>query len=111
MKKTHLSCLLVVCLYAPALGAKDTEISFPALQFVKARDALAPFRGPALENGLISAMKFVKVPRGTFWMGGGSDENDNRNRRKVEIREDFELGAFTVTQEQWQAVMGKNPSY
>jgi formylglycine-generating enzyme required for sulfatase activity len=111
MKMTHLSSFLVVWLCAPALRAKDREISFPALEFMKARDGSAPLRGPIVKKDLISAMKFVKVPKGTFWMGGGSDENDNRNRKKVEIKEDFELAAFTVTQQQWQAVMGKNPSY
>jgi formylglycine-generating enzyme required for sulfatase activity len=29
----------------------------------------------------------------------------------VEIKEDFELAAYAVTQEQWRAVMGSNPSY
>src|SRR5262245_223399 len=60
------------------------------------------------EDPLIAAMKFVKVPRGTFWMGG---ESGKPPTGRVEIKEDFELAAYTVTQEQWQAVMGNNPSY
>jgi formylglycine-generating enzyme required for sulfatase activity len=60
------------------------------------------------EDPLIAAMKFVKVPRGTFWMGGGAV--DGPPTRRVTIGADFELAAYTVTQGQWQAVMGKNPS-
>ena len=30
---------------------------------------------------------------------------------KTEIKEDFEIAVHDVTQGQWQAVMGENPSY
>jgi formylglycine-generating enzyme required for sulfatase activity len=63
--------------------------------------------GKDKEDSLIAAMKFVKVPKGTFWMGWDSL---NKQSKQVEIKEDFELAAFTVTQEQWEAVMGNNPS-
>jgi formylglycine-generating enzyme required for sulfatase activity len=53
-------------------------------------------------------MKFVKVPKGTFWMGWSSD---NPQSKQMTIDRDFELAAHTVTQEQWQAVMGNNPSW
>jgi formylglycine-generating enzyme required for sulfatase activity len=59
------------------------------------------------EDALIAGMKFVKVPKGTFWMS-----KDGKNAQvQVEIKEAFELAAYTVTQEQWEAVMGNNPSY
>jgi uncharacterized protein (TIGR02996 family) len=50
-------------------------------------------------------VQLVLVPRGTFWMG------DRGRQRRVEIPHDFYLGAFPVTQEQWQTVMGNNPSW
>jgi formylglycine-generating enzyme required for sulfatase activity len=53
-------------------------------------------------------LKFVKVPKGTFWMGWSSDHPQSK---QVTIERDFELAAYTVTQEQWQAVMGDNPSW
>ena len=52
-------------------------------------------------------MKFVSLPKGTFYMGWDGDDKGV----KTEIKEDFEIAIYTVTQEQWQAVMGKNPSY
>jgi formylglycine-generating enzyme required for sulfatase activity len=69
-------------------------------------------------DALIVEMKFVQVPKGTFWRGGGSyhDEANQKWRRRppqerVTIDRDFELAAYTVTQGQWQAVMGNNPSF
>jgi len=50
-------------------------------------------------------MKLLLVPGGTFWMG------DRGSQTQVQIPRDFYMGAFLVTQEQWQAVMGSNPSY
>jgi formylglycine-generating enzyme required for sulfatase activity len=66
--------------------------------------------GKGKDDALIAAMKFVKVPKGTFWMGWDSV---TKTSKQVEIRRDFELAAYTVTQEQWDAVMGagSNPSW
>jgi formylglycine-generating enzyme required for sulfatase activity len=49
----------------------------------------------------------VRVPKGTFWMGWTSDKKQSK---QVTIDKDFELGVYTVTQEQWQALMLDNPS-
>ena len=51
-------------------------------------------------------MTFVRLPKGTFYMGGGG----GKPGRKTEIKQDFEVAVHTVTQGQWQAVMGYNPS-
>jgi len=61
-------------------------------------------------------MKFVPLPMGTFYMGWGKFPDDPGKTAiqkgvKTEIKEDFEIGVYTVTQGQWQAVMGKNPSW
>jgi formylglycine-generating enzyme required for sulfatase activity len=56
----------------------------------------------------ILGMKFVRVPKGTFWMS----KDDQNAQQQVEIAHDFYLGIFPVTQEQWQAVTGgHNPSH
>jgi formylglycine-generating enzyme required for sulfatase activity len=52
-------------------------------------------------------MKFVPLPKGTFYMGW----NGEKKGVKTEIKEDFEIAIHTVTQGQWQEVLGKNPSY
>ena len=52
-------------------------------------------------------MKFVSLPKGTFYMGWNGEKGSTK---KTEIKEDFEIAIHTVTQGQWQEVMGKNPS-
>ncbi len=85
-------------------------------------------------------MTFVRLPKGTFYMGwGGSPRREDyltftasmmlpgqpfataalwayqgafpARGWKTEIKEDFEIAVHDVTQGQWQAVMGNNPSY
>ena len=53
-------------------------------------------------------MKFVPLPKATFYMGWDGTKG---SAKKTEIKEDFEIAIHTVTQGQWQEVMGKNPSY
>ncbi len=53
-------------------------------------------------------MTFAHLPKGTFYMGWGVGD---RPATKVEVAEDFEIAIHTVTQGQWQAVMGRNPSF
>jgi formylglycine-generating enzyme required for sulfatase activity len=59
-------------------------------------------------------MRFVRIPRGTFAMGSPSPERfrgDDEWLHEVQISRPFYLGEIEVTQRQYQAVMGKNPSF
>jgi formylglycine-generating enzyme required for sulfatase activity len=73
------------------------------------RLAIAPF------GGISSPMTFVKIPAGTFMMGSPATESgrgsDEGPQHQVTISKGFELQATEVTQGQWVAVMGSNPSY
>jgi formylglycine-generating enzyme required for sulfatase activity len=51
-------------------------------------------------------MTFVRLPKGTFYMGW-----DDGGGIETEIKNDFEIAVHAVTQGQWQAVMGDNPSW
>jgi formylglycine-generating enzyme required for sulfatase activity len=53
-------------------------------------------------------MEFVLVPKGKSWLGGGGGKPGTR---AVEIPHDFFLGKYEVTQEEWEKVMGSNPSF
>jgi formylglycine-generating enzyme required for sulfatase activity len=55
-------------------------------------------------------MEFVLIPAGTFMMGAEDGESDERPVHQVTISRPFYLGKYEVTQAQWQAVMGNNPS-
>jgi formylglycine-generating enzyme required for sulfatase activity len=52
-------------------------------------------------------MEFVLVPQGKSWLGGGGGKP---GRTEVEIPQDFYLGKYEVTQEEWQKVLGNYPS-
>ncbi len=53
-------------------------------------------------------MKFAWCPPGTFLMGGNGVSDNPQHR--VAISKGFWMGVYPVTQAQWQAVMGYNPS-
>jgi formylglycine-generating enzyme required for sulfatase activity len=55
-------------------------------------------------------MEFVLIPAGSFMMGDEKGAPWEKPVHKVTITKPFYLGKYEVTQEQWQAVMGSNPS-
>ena len=89
-----------------------------------ARPAATPIGGGAAANTTGTArpggrpqqmqsragVEFVWIPAGSFMMGSenGSDE---KPVHRVTIADGFYMGKYEVTQAQWQAVMGNNPSY
>ncbi|MBK9968478.1 MAG: SUMF1/EgtB/PvdO family nonheme iron enzyme [Holophagales bacterium] len=65
----------------------------------------------ALPGGVPLVM--VKIPAGTFQMGSPTTERnryDNETLHQVTLTSDYYIGKYEVTQAQWQAVMGTNPS-
>ena len=60
---------------------------------------------PEFTNSI--GMEFILVHKGSFFMGGGGGKVGDK---EVEIRNDFYLGVFEVTQGEWQAIMNSNPS-
>jgi uncharacterized protein (TIGR02996 family) len=67
--------------------------------------------GPHWTNTL--GMQFAWVAPGAFLMGSPSQEperQDDETRHRVTLTKGFFLGAHPVTQAQWRAVLGGNPS-
>ncbi|RCV64719.1 Formylglycine-generating enzyme, required for sulfatase activity, contains SUMF1/FGE domain [Methanophagales archaeon] len=60
-------------------------------------------------------MEFVPIAAGEFEMGSPSDEegrySDEGPVHHVNIEKAFYMGRYEVTQKQWRAIMGDNPSY
>jgi formylglycine-generating enzyme required for sulfatase activity len=52
-------------------------------------------------------MKFVRLPKGTFYMGGWRGTPG----KMTQITHDFEIAIHTVTQEQWAALMDGEDKY
>jgi formylglycine-generating enzyme required for sulfatase activity len=63
----------------------------------------------SLETRLVQ-IDFVLIPAGTFMMGSEDGEKNEQSVHPVTIRMPFYLGKYEVTQAQWEAVMGHNPS-
>ena len=58
-------------------------------------------------------LEMVLVPAGKFMMGSSrskADRDENEVQHKVTLTKPYYMGRYAVTQEQWEAVMGDNPS-
>ena len=102
-----LAALLVVCISVWMLWPKATPISSP--NEVNVEEARS--QSDILQD-LVANM--VRVEGGTFTMGAtseqGSDASDDEKPAHQVTLSSFSIGKYEVTQEEWQAVMGSNPS-
>ncbi|MBI5724249.1 MAG: formylglycine-generating enzyme family protein [Planctomycetes bacterium] len=85
----------VVANYAKKAGIKDIQ--------------------PVLNLGNNVALKLTLIPPGEFVMGSPKEEQPGRYdwegpQHEVVIGKPFYMGVYEVTQEQYQAIMGRNPS-
>ena len=76
--------------------------------------AANPISNPFLSKGFKTGIKVVSIPAGTFLMGSPASEakrqSDEGPQHTNQISA-FEMGIYPVTQEQYQRVMGTNPSW
>jgi formylglycine-generating enzyme required for sulfatase activity len=87
-------------------------------KIAKATDkAVSPISAPktlTLDLGKGVTMKLVLIPAGKFIMGSPDSEKDRKAdegpQHEVTISKPFYLGVFEVTQEQYEQIIGKNPS-
>jgi formylglycine-generating enzyme required for sulfatase activity len=59
-------------------------------------------------------IQFVRIPAGSFLMGSPKTEEgryDDEEQHEVKLTKAFHLGAFEVTQAQYEKIMGANPSH
>ncbi len=92
--------LLFLLVAWPALG-QDEDVS--------------PRSNEEREAGSLSdpnelGMLFAWIPQGTFMMGSNDGDPDEQPVHEVTITSGFEMMITEVTQVQWEAVMGYNPS-
>jgi uncharacterized protein (TIGR02996 family) len=68
--------------------------------------------GPFWTNAV--GMRFAWIPPGVFLMGSPDSElerSNNERQHRVRLTRGLWLGVHPVTQAQWQAVLGENPSH
>jgi formylglycine-generating enzyme required for sulfatase activity len=56
-------------------------------------------------------IELMWIPPGSFTMGSENGNGNEKPAHQVTIREGFYLGRYEVTQAQWRALMGSNPSH
>ncbi|MCK6508912.1 formylglycine-generating enzyme family protein [Myxococcota bacterium] len=70
--------------------------------------------GEVREVASVAGMRMRWIPAGTFWMGAGADDEDAAHDEKpqhaVTLTRGFWMGEVPVTQGQYLAAMGENPS-
>ena len=64
----------------------------------------------SIDLGHGAKLELVLIPAGSFIMGDDKGNPHEKPAHKVTITRPFYLGKYEVTQEQWIAVMGSNPS-
>ena len=87
--------------------------------FIMAGTAFSETKEPpkklSVELGKGVKLEMVLIPAGEFMMGSPDSDKDalswEKPQHRVRITKPFYLGKYQVTQEQWEAVMGNNPSY
>ena len=97
---------------APApVAVSALVLPFSASAAKSAQTALSRQLGQAEEWSNDLGMKFRLIPGGTFAMGSPAGQGDDHERpqHKVTISRGFSLGVHTVTQGQWQQLMGTTP--
>jgi formylglycine-generating enzyme required for sulfatase activity len=114
--------------YQMLLGLKDGDAEAIALQVLPEVPSLPPPQAvyptivpppiipPApqsftLDLGNKAKLEMIAIPGGSFWMGlaDGQGYDDERPRHQVTIAS-FWMSKYPITQAQYQAIMGKNPS-
>ena len=114
--------MIITCAYVTRTSASpsSSEPAYPLWDGKETQAAYARRAGIAqneiaLDLGGGVTMKCVLIPAGKFTMGSPADEpNRFANegpQHEVTISRPFCMGVYDVTQEQFQAVMGENPSH
>ncbi len=92
-----------------AAGASDAMVSMLRAEWEKGKGEAA-----RRLHAELAPWEFVAIPPGEFVMGcspGDSDcVDDERPPHRVRITKGFEIDKYEITQSQWAAVMGSNPS-
>jgi len=97
----------------PAWWVVAAVAAAPSTQPV-AQPSTQPAKGLTLDLGNKVMMKLVLIPAGKFMMGSPATEggrySEEGPQHEVTISKPFYMGVFEVTQEQYEQIMGQNPS-
>ena len=89
---------------------RDEELRNKAKDNIKLAMARRPTAGGVIKD-CDDCPEMVLIPAGSFKMGNNDGDRDEKPVHRVNIDYEFYMGKTEVTQSQWRAVMGKNPSH
>jgi RNA polymerase sigma factor (sigma-70 family) len=92
-------------------NAPQAEKAGPTIKALDGKDVKV--KAPPREFTNHIGMKFVWIPPGSFIMGSPNPEKERQKgetQHKVTLTKGYYMGVYPVTQEQWQQIMGNNPS-
>ena len=87
--------------------------SLVGLSLMLACGSSGPDPRPSSWTEPTTGMEFIRIEPGSFDMGSPAEEpyrEDQEVLHRVTLTQSFYLGRFEVTQGEWEAVMGENPS-
>ncbi|MBI4025238.1 MAG: formylglycine-generating enzyme family protein [Verrucomicrobia bacterium] len=99
----RIGCLLFLMVQLAAFSETQAQTKEATLQ-----DAIGTVKQLSVDLGGGVKMEFVEIRPGAFQMG--SAQGGDETAHKVTLTKPYYLGKYEMTQEQWQAVMGNNPS-
>jgi formylglycine-generating enzyme required for sulfatase activity/predicted Ser/Thr protein kinase len=100
-----LATVILLCVYVPPMFKNGTTSTTNGTETTKPSGKTGT---ETLPNGV--KLEMVEIPAGSFKMGSTNGSDDEKPVHDVTISKPFEMGKYEVTQAQWQAVMGNNPS-
>jgi formylglycine-generating enzyme required for sulfatase activity/serine/threonine protein kinase len=124
-----LAVVILLCAFVPSVFKNVLNSNNPATNTPQTTNTGDKTHTANLPNGVKPEM--VLIPAGSFMMGSSDEEvqaafeeakrsyssasldwfTREKPKHRVTISKPFYMGKFEVTQAQWQAVMGTNPSY
>lgn len=105
---------MLIILFLFAYGYARSNVMDIAIHRIRNRVSAfitAPPKGKPASDP-VTNIELVRVPGGRFSMGNSSRDalKDEKPSHEVTL-DDFEIGKYEVTQGQWKAIMGNNPSF
>jgi formylglycine-generating enzyme required for sulfatase activity len=108
------SCLVFYPMTQEERRMKHREKTFRLIVLVLTLTTGTVLAQKTLASREAAGIEFVKIQPGEFMMGCSANDNacndDEKPAHRVRITKSFEIGKYEVTQAQWKAVMGTNPS-
>ncbi len=120
--KSRIMCFVTLCLFLliVCFSENTTDTKTAPVRSGESNQSTESTQSARLREirtfdlGSSVSLEMVWIPEGTFWMGSLESEEDRDDVEgpvhEVDL-DGFWMGKYEVTQEQYQAIMGNNPSH